>query len=323
MPELDRIPPQSKDELKVDREASIQVLRTERLDEETVEYHEAFEASQGLVEDLLELTDDLRNLEVLSSGDLAERKYFKPFRYIAGPPISEDDLKMLAGLESVSFRHLKRDAEARNHIVALVRDNHDRSRFPWLYPDAEPDECEKRAAVLATATMMAAAATAEQRKSKQAKKQDAFCKKLIEVGYTQVKLPSPISRREELPGHGEFCRGKSIRSDQDGGHADIIVRRWDGLVVPIECTASSTELNSKKRIIEKSITRARGWRRVLGAGTAPAVMLAGAYSMDELDQVQSAGIGLWWFHNPKRAFEFLGQGKRRAARDRLTARLDG
>jgi hypothetical protein len=92
------IPPPrwSKEDLDQNRLRSIEVFRQERMREPLEDYLEAFEDYQGIVENLLEATLDLRQLNDSAISILTDPNLLKAFRYLAGPPISADDLRVLA-----------------------------------------------------------------------------------------------------------------------------------------------------------------------------------------------------------------------------------
>ncbi|MED7930417.1 XamI family restriction endonuclease [Nonomuraea sp. LP-02] len=307
MPGRDKFQLWTSDELEADRKRSADIFRDERLTEETQEYHDRFDKNRDLVDALLAETRDLRDLSVLDPPTLAKREFLKPFRYIAGPPISEGDLQEVTGLSSVSEKEIRNNFEARDIIVQVIYDGHDRSRFPWIGHDYEPDEHETTAAALATAALMSANDSEVARKAKQRAKVEKFCKGLEERGFEKVKSRK-IQRREDLPGPGQFCGRASIKDGDKGGQADFVIRRWDGLAVPVECKSSSTELNSHKRIFVETVPRAEGWKEILGSSTVSAAILAGPYAINDLQDAQTRGLAIWWFHDLSVAYDFLAKG---------------
>src|SRR5665213_3972508 len=73
-----------------------ELFRQERMEEPLEAYLEAFERYQGTVEDLLETSVDLVQLDQRAIDILTDPDLLKAFRYLTGPPVSEDDLKVLA-----------------------------------------------------------------------------------------------------------------------------------------------------------------------------------------------------------------------------------
>ena len=72
------------------------MFRQERMLEPLEQYLETFDRYQGVVEDLLETTIDLSKLDDSAVDVLTDPNLIDAFRYLAGPPISADDLRVLA-----------------------------------------------------------------------------------------------------------------------------------------------------------------------------------------------------------------------------------
>jgi hypothetical protein len=86
----------TRDALEADRMTAIGLFRKERLEEPLEDYFEGFDKYQGYVEELLETTVDLARLGGTGLEVLSDPRLLQAFRYIAAPPISTDDLKVLA-----------------------------------------------------------------------------------------------------------------------------------------------------------------------------------------------------------------------------------
>lgn len=84
------------DELEADRMNAIGLFRKERMEEPLEDYLEGFDEYQGYIEELLETTVDLSRLDNTALEVLTDPHLLEAFRYIAAPPISADDLKVLA-----------------------------------------------------------------------------------------------------------------------------------------------------------------------------------------------------------------------------------
>src|SRR4051794_2442493 len=89
-------------ELEAARQTAIDAFRTERMQEPLEAYLEAFDEYRGAVEDLLEATVDLTQLSEATEQVLTDPALLEAVRYLAGPPISADDLKVLADVESLA-----------------------------------------------------------------------------------------------------------------------------------------------------------------------------------------------------------------------------
>ncbi len=90
-------PPRWSDaELEYDAQFSIESFRDERIKEPLELYLEAFDKYRGVMEDLLEMTVDLSKLNELAVDVLTDVNMLEAVRYLPGPAISADDLKVLA-----------------------------------------------------------------------------------------------------------------------------------------------------------------------------------------------------------------------------------
>lgn len=88
----------SDEELEESRKASVNNFRRERMAEPLEEYLETFDEYQGVVEELLERTVDLTRLNEAALDILTDERFLEAFRYLPGPPISTDDLKIIAAV---------------------------------------------------------------------------------------------------------------------------------------------------------------------------------------------------------------------------------
>ncbi len=126
----------------------------ERLEEPLEAYLRHFERYRSSLEDFLELTVDLTKLGQ-EPALFGRPGFLELVRYLAGPPISTDDLKVLADVGSVTAKRLHSEPHIAERIVSVVLQGLDRRRFPWVTESREPDEIERYAAVVATASLMA------------------------------------------------------------------------------------------------------------------------------------------------------------------------
>ena len=101
-----------------------ELFRQERLQEPLAAYLDAFERYQGFVEKLLETSIDLTELETTAVEILTDPRLLEAFRYLAGPPLSQDDLKTLS--EAVlSPGRLRSDPNMVRRIIEVVKDGLD------------------------------------------------------------------------------------------------------------------------------------------------------------------------------------------------------
>ena len=267
------------DQLEADRIKAIAAFSRERLEEPLEDYLEAFDEYQGHIEVVLETTVDLTELDTTALDVLGDPRLLEAFRYLAGPPISEDDLKVLADARSLTRRTLERTPELVQRLIGVVRQVLDRRRFAWVVEGREPTEAERNAAVLASAALMAASRTQTRRRTLGKDQQEEMVKvALRELGFTEVASRT-IRTISHAPSPGQFC-GESVLGNRKG---DIIVRLWDDRVMPIECKVSNSSTNSVKRLNNDAAVKASSWKTDFGLRqVVPSAVLSGVYKLHNL-----------------------------------------
>lgn len=282
------------EELEADLVKAAAVFSKERLEEPLEDYLEAFDEYQGYVEEILETTVDLSQIEGTALDVLGDPKLLEAFRYLAGPPISQDDLKVLADASSLAKPRLAASPEVVQRLIAVVRQVLDRRRFAWVVEDREPTEAERNAAIMASAALMAASRAQTKRRTIGKDKQENLVKSYLRgLGFAEV--PSrKISTISMAPSPGEFC-GESVLGNRKG---DIIVRLWDQRVMPIECKVSNSSTNSVKRLNNDAAVKAVSWKTDFGLRqVVPSAVLGGVYKLHNLRDAQDRGLTIFWAHN--------------------------
>ena len=283
--------------LETDRLNAIALFRKERLEEPLEDYLEAFDEYQGYVEELLETTIDLVQLENAVLEIVTNPHLLEVFRYLGAPPISEDDLKVLADISSLARGRLRRRPEDVQRLLETVRAVLDRRRFSWAMEEREPTEAERSAAIMASAALLAASRVQTKRRTFGKEQQEARVKQaLTDLGLRGVPALRRIPNVSLAPSPGEFC-GESTFGNRK---ADIIVRLWDHRVMPIECKVSNSSLNSVKRLNNDAAVKAVSWKRDFGLRqVVPTAVLSGVYNLHNLIDAQERGLTLFWAHDLK------------------------
>lgn len=293
------------EQLEANRQKAISIFRKERMEEPLEDYLEAFDEYQGYIEELLETTVDLSQLDNTAVEVLTDPHLQEVFRYLAAPPISADDLKVLADA-SLSKGKLKDNPDHVKRLVEIVRLVLDRRRFSWVVDRREPTEAERGAAVMASAALMAASRVQTRRRHLGKEQQEALVKQaLTDLGFKEVPCRD-IPNVTLAPAAGEFS-GESILGSRKG---DIIVRLWDQRVMPIECKVSNSYLNSVKRLNNDAAVKAGSWKRDFGLRqVVPTAVLGGVYKLHNLVDAQERGLTLFWAHDLKPLTDWVTQTK--------------
>lgn len=96
-----------------------------------------------------------------------------------------------------------------------------------------------------------------------------------------------------VPAAGEFC-GESRLGDK---RADLVVGLADGRVMPIECKASNSAVNSFKRINHEAVGKAHTWLTGFGSlQVVPVAVISGVFNPSNLETAQDDGLALFWSH---------------------------
>lgn len=312
----------TREQLERDRQISIANFRRDRLQEPIESFTAATDEYQGRVWDLLEATVDLTyliDLDRLGDEELFDivTEQMHVLRYIAGPPISEDDLKVLAEVESLAPARL-RNRDLLTKVVGVVLEAVDRRRFPWISEDREPNEHEKNAAALASACLMAYQRVQTDRRNDGKKEQEAAVENaLLSINFTQMQMPrragagkkrgapqrtNAIRLLEDAPTAGHYC-GETMFG---GRKADFIVGLFDQRRMPIECKVSNSQINSIKRLNNDAAVKAKVWVETFGtAGVVPAAVLSGVFGLPHLEEAQDRGLTLFWAHDLQRLTQWI------------------
>lgn len=285
----------------VDRRRAVQLFRDERMTEPLDHYLKFYEAAYQVFLEVLEETANLRRLRENAIAVLTDKERQHLCRYVASPPLSEDDLKTIAGV-SLSVSRLEASPDAVETVIDVILMGLDRQRFPWVSQGREPTPVEREAALVSTAAMYAFRRTETWRRGHGKSLEQELKDYLTSIGYVEVPT-SVITNSSQGPVPGEFCGETMVV----GGKADVVVKLLDGRLMPIECKVSNSETNSYKRLIHDCGEKALSWVQNLGpANCLPAAVLSGCYSLGNLRKAQDEmGLTLIWSHDFTPLGEFL------------------
>jgi len=281
------------------------LFRAQRLEEPVELYASLVDDQQRVVRELLKRTLDLQRLDDQSLlAILTAPKYRDAFRYLAGPPVSDDDWGTLAEIESLAPSRLRDDADAVRRLAQVVVGAVDRRRFPWLAEGRRPTRAERNAAVLASACLWAYQRTQTERRSSGKKRLEGATQECLKAAGLAEAARRSIGLLTDAPPAGEFCGETSVV----GRRADFVVGLWDGRHALIECKDSNSLVNSVKRLNNDTAAKAAYWLQRLGAASVvPIAVISGVYSHDSLLRAQEVGLRLFWEHGMEELAGWLGK----------------
>jgi hypothetical protein len=261
-------------------ERGIEVFRTERLAEARTEYVDHYDTARQAVQQLFADTRNLRDL--VGNPLIAQRAFDETVRYLTAPPISEDDLESVSG---VQFRHNSRDQRAA--VIATVWAMLDIRRFPWLSQERDPTQAERHAAIVSTSAQIASRRVMTDRANVSKTTQENLVKEALRLaGFTEVPART-ITTLRTMPSPGQFCGESQLGTRK----ADVVVGLWDARCLAIECKVSNSSTNSVKRIKNDAAVKAVRWINEFGTQLiVPAAIIAGVFNPLTLQSAQDDGL---------------------------------
>ncbi|MGH2498486.1 MAG: XamI family restriction endonuclease [Candidatus Limnocylindria bacterium] len=291
-------PPRSDDaQLEADRQRGIQRFIAWRRGEGTRQYANVAAENEALVEQLFKETGDLDRI----ADDLFVRapELLKMARFIAGPPLSEDDLHTLAD-GNLSLRRPQPEIATRAaEVIAALRDP---TRFPWLGEKRAATPSERMAAIRATVAL----ATTERvrtlwRNESSARQQQSAREALRAAGFAEAPRVAKVDTLDQIP-RGSFMQEVQL----DGAKCDMPVRLRDGRLLALECKVSNSSLNSVKRLLRETGGKARAWHNAFGQTVLTGAVLAGVYKLMHLKEAQDDyDVAIFWEHDLAPLQEFV------------------
>jgi hypothetical protein len=223
-------------------------------------------------------------------------------RYLAGPPVSDDDLNVIAGVDSIAPGVLMKDPEALRKVFGVIERVIDAQRFPWMQTRTAPTDQQREAALLASSVLLAAQRIATERRNDGKQNQETQVKDFLRgLGFKEAEAAA-INTIVKGPQAMEFCAECQLGDRK----ADVVVRLHDTRLMAIECKVSNSATNSVKRLNNDAAVKAEYWIKQFGtAQVVPAAALAGVFNVLNLEQAQTRGLCLFWSHDLARLGEFI------------------
>jgi Holliday junction resolvase len=120
---------------------------------------------------------------------------------------------------------------------------------------------------------------------------------LIRVGKRKIE-----NLRRDAPFPGEFCERAVLGEDE----ADLVIGLYDHRILAVECKASNSEINSRKRINKEIAQNAQNWIRRFGSDDfVPAGVIRGVFKPAYLESAQEIPIVFFWEHRLEDLRDFV------------------
>jgi hypothetical protein len=293
----------SKAELKVEAEVAIKSFRDERTLEPLEKWKRTVEKNRTMYAQLFRVygAHEPKKLTPARLAELFKVGFGDALRYMTGPPISADDLAVLADCSLAPGRLAAKPDEAAR-VIEILTKTLDPMRFPWIAGKRAPRPEEVQTAVIASAVLIAAQRLSTERRGEGKTAQEALVKKTLQaMGFTETKA-RPIQTIAHAPAPGEFTGECLVGSRR----ADVPVRLHDGRLMPIECKVSNSSTNSVKRLNNDAGAKAGVWNAEFGKNNViPAAVLSGVFNVLNLEQAQEQGLALFWAHRLDQMKDFI------------------
>ncbi len=255
-----------------------------------------------------------KKLSDLSPGAITDDNLAKAYghglgealRYLAGPPVSDDDLRVIADVDSIVPGVLKKDPEALRKVFGVIERVIDPYRFPWIESGTAPTAQQKEAALLASSVLLAAQRIATERRIVGKDGQETMVKDYLRtIDFTEVPAAT-ITTIVKGPQAMQFCAECQLGERK----ADVVVRLHDTRLMALECKVSNSATNSVKRLNNDAAVKAEYWLKSFGTSqVVPAAVLSGVFKVLNLEQAQSRGLSLIWAHDLDKLGEFIESTK--------------
>jgi hypothetical protein len=228
---------------------------------------------------------------------LLNDELFDALRYVAGPPVSKDDLGVLVTRDINGFNKtkLKQSETLPQQVLQLICKLADPFRFPWV-PERRPARYhEVRNAIRSTVTLHAAQTLATERRGYGKVVERKLETRLVELGFSKASSPNKaqISAPRYYPEYPHFYGECTVH----GRKVDLFIALPDGRMIAVEAKDSSSGLNSVKRILNDTAAKARHFTQHAGKNIVSVALLSGVFKVESLNQAQQSGLYLVWSHN--------------------------
>ena len=302
------------DELRHDAAEARQRFVAERLAalaDEQRDYRSLVNQYAATARELLKASADLRDL---TGAVLSNREFLSLARYLAVPMISIDDLDTLTDscfglwVEQKTDQGVRPSDDDLDAAARIIGERLDEDRAPWLRSGTTPTSFERETFIYGIAAIRAASRLVTSRRTARSKQQEAATRQAVAAAsYLPVKLPGTIDDPvAEMPSGTYSSQSRKLA----GTNMDVPIRLHDRhptgqLFLAVECKASNSTLNSRKRLLEVNSKKDTWDTSGLPHRFRTAALLAGVFDVKRLAEAQNSGVYIFWEHRLSDLTDFL------------------
>jgi hypothetical protein len=287
----------TREQIDADTTAAAAAFRRERFAEPLEAWLREVDKRSAEFERLFDAHDLAKPHDLNASDvpDIIEDGLLDALRYLPGPPISADDLKNLAEVDTLSPARLRAEPALAQSVLDVIRQTVDPRRFPWLAANREPTADERRTAIFASALLHAAQRIQTSRRNDSKTAQETAVREELRArGMTGAKLKKIApGGYAQFPPQGVFSENEVMFGP---AKADVLARLWDDRMLPVECKVSNSEVNSYKRLNHDTLAKRESWTKSFGDAVIPSAILSGVFSPANVETAQVAGLTIFWAH---------------------------
>jgi hypothetical protein len=287
-------------ELSLEAQRSLEDFRRRRLAEPTLRYAQLLRQEKTAVRRLIRVLtpvnpdnpDPAALAAIIDNPDL-----FDALRYVAGPPVSTDDLGVLvtASTTRLTKGRLRKDPDLAHQTLSLICQLTDGNRFPWVKPRRKATFSEVKRAVYATASLHASQRIQTERRAYGRVVEGMLAAALLDAKFTKLSPGNgnKVDAPNQLPKPKTFFGECTLR----GRKTDLLIGLSDGRAVAVEAKDSASVVNSVKRVLNDTAAKAKHWAGKFGETVVPVALLSGVFGVDNLQTAQDSGLYLVWSHD--------------------------
>jgi hypothetical protein len=221
------------------------------------------------------------------------------------PPKSQDQLQIICRGYSKSAEKTgnKLPAERAAAVNDAFQSWRDRSITPWLDAGREPTRKEIRHALHHAAPLIACQRLQTLKRMDASAAQEQAVAELLLDDDWELGSDRIIKRDRGVPLR-RFLRKARFTAGERKKEIDIAMGLGEAYLLALECKVSNDSTNSTKRVNDIA-EKAAAWRGEYGRGLITAAMLQGVYRAEDVIDLASGGVQVFWFHDLPRLTRYL------------------
>lgn len=219
-------------------------------------------------------------------------------RHIFAPPISQDQLKLIAPLfpKQCEKKGTKLSKAAAQQFADAFADRRDRFLTPWLDTNQTPTKRQLKRLIDTVTPMISSQIFNTVRRNRLSDEQERAIEALLAVkGWT--KAPSMIVRSPADLAPSHYMRKTKCQSSATATkEVDIACGLTPTLILAMECKVSNDATNSVKRVSDV-MDKVKAWKDNWGNFIQTAALLQGVVLYKDVTRMLNSDVQVFWSHD--------------------------